>query len=136
VYGLTLTFDPSKTGFEKVFREYQVIALRYIWENEGNSVTSRQIYNHVKDSLRDGKTISRASIINFLNMMSEEELLNYEEETCKGGTRRRYTPGLDERGFKKYIAKTVLDSLVKDFPQPTREVIRESLSAPTGESGR
>ena len=41
---------------------------------------------------------------------------------------RKYFPGLDEEGFKKYIAKTVFESLIKDFPDQTIEALSDSLS--------
>jgi hypothetical protein len=59
--------------------------------------------------------------------MCDEGVLNYEEETCKGGMRRKYSPGVDEEGFKKHIAKSVFDSLMKDFPDQTIQAMKESL---------
>jgi len=124
---LPLTIDPTKSGFEKVLREYQIEAMKHVWKNAEEGVTSRQVYNNVNGALDGGKKMSRASIINFLNVMCDESILNYTEETCKGGTRRKYTPAMDEAGFKKYIARTVFDSLMKDFPSQTLEALRESL---------
>ena len=130
---LPLVMDPSKSGLEKVLRDYQVEALRIVWNNDGGGVTSREAYLHVNRELGGVKTISRASIINFLNSMCDEGVLNYEEETCKGGMRRKYSPEQDEDEFKKYIARSVFDSLLKDFPKQTIEALRESLGA-KGES--
>ena len=124
---MPLMIDPTKKGFEKVLRTYQIEAMKHVWNNPEEGVTSRQVYNQVNEVLDDGKKISRASIINFLNSMCDEGILNYVEETCKGGTRRKYTPALDEAAFKRYIAKTVFDSLMKDFPDQTLEALRESL---------
>ena len=62
-------------------------------------MTSREVYQAVNRSL-GSKTISRASIINFLNDMCDEGVLKFEEETCKGGTRRKYFTGLDERASR------------------------------------
>ncbi|MCK5670698.1 hypothetical protein KAI10_04905, partial [Candidatus Bathyarchaeota archaeon] len=74
------------------------------------------------------KSVSRASIINFLNAMCDEGVLAFEEETCKGGMRRKYSTGLDESGFKVHIAEMVLKSLVIDFPEETISAIKNSLS--------
>ncbi|MFB0558128.1 MAG: BlaI/MecI/CopY family transcriptional regulator [Candidatus Bathyarchaeia archaeon] len=125
--------DPSKSGFEKVLRDYQIEALKMVWNSTSDGVTSREVYLHVNKALEGNKTISRASIINFLNSMCDEGVLNYEEETCKGGMRRKYFPGLDEDDFKKYIAKSVFDSLLKDFPDQTIEAIKESLGSRASE---
>jgi hypothetical protein len=119
--------DPGKTGFEKVLRDYQIVALRNVWDVDPKGVTSREVYQHVNKRLDGVRTISRASIINFLNTMCDEGVLTYVEETCKGGTRRKYFTGMDEGEFKKHIAKSVLESLMKDFPDQTLEAVKETL---------
>jgi DNA-binding PadR family transcriptional regulator len=124
---LTIVIDPSKKGLEKVLRDYQIEALQIIWNSDNKGMTSREVYQAVNRSL-GSKTISRASIINFLNDMCDEGVLKFEEETCKGGTRRKYFTGLNEEGFKKHVAKVVLKSLMKDFPNQTREAAKEALN--------
>ena len=125
---MPLLIDPTKKGFEKVLRDYQIEALKLVWGNTGEGMTSREVYEAVNDRL-GSKSVSRASIINFLNAMCDEGVLEFEEETCKGGMRRKYSTGLDESGFKKYIAEVVLKSLVGDFEQETLDAIKDSLSA-------
>ncbi len=124
---MPFVIDPDKTGFEKVLRDYQIEALRMVWDDDPKGVTSREVYQHVNKQLEGVRTISRASIINFLNSMCDEGVVNYVEETCKGGTRRKYSTGLDEEGLKKYIAKSVLESLLKDFPDQTIAAVKETL---------
>ena len=126
---MPLMIDPTKKGLEKVLRIYQVEAMKHVWKNAKEGATSRQVYNQVNAMLDGGKKISRASIINFLNSMCDEGILNYTEETCKGGTRRIYTPAMDEAGFERYIVRTVFDSLMKDFPNQTIEALKESLGS-------
>ena len=123
---MPLVIDPSKNGFEKVLRDYQIEALNMVWKSGESGTTSREVYQYVNGALQ-GKTVSRASIINFLNSMCEEGVLNYEEETCKGGMRRKYSPGLDKSEFKTYIATSVMGSLMKDFPNETLNAMREVL---------
>lgn len=124
---MPFVIDPGKAGFEKVLRDYQIEALRMVWDDDPEGVTSREVYQHVNKQLEGVRTISRASIINFLNAMCDEGVLAYVEETCKGGTRRKYSTGLNEEGFKKHIAKSVLESLLKDFPEQTIEAVKETL---------
>ena len=131
---MPLVVDPSKSGFEKVLRDYQIKALKMVWNSEDEGVTSREVYLHVNNVLED-KTISRASIINFLNAMCNENVLAYVEETCKGGMRRKYSPALDEEGFKRYIAQSVFESLMKDFPTQTIAALKETLGSRAGEVG-
>jgi DNA-binding PadR family transcriptional regulator len=128
---LLVVVDPAKEGFEKVLMDYQIEALNSVWGNPSKGVTSRDVFQAVNESLEGVKTVSRASIINFLNEMCDDKVLNYEEEMCKGGLRRKYYPNLNEKGFKKYIVKVVFESLVKDFPEQTMEVLKESLDKST-----
>ena len=121
---MTLKFDPSSEGLSKVLKDYQEEALRYVWEKGEDGVISREAWQHVNRQFNGDKTISRASIINFLNDMVDEGVLDYDEQTGKGGYHRVYKPKLDESSFKKYLAMTVLESLMKDFPHETREAIK------------
>ena len=122
---MTLIFNPAEKGLAKVLKDYQIEALRFVWEKGEEGAISREVWQYVNEILKGVRTISRASIINFLNAMVDEGVLNYKEETCKGGYRRIYYPKLDERGFKKHIAKTVINSLVKDFREETNETLEE-----------
>ena len=124
---MPLVIDPTKNGFEKVLREYQIESLKLIWAHKGDGMTSREVYLAVNEGL-GSKSVSRASIINFLNAMCDEGVLAFEEETCKGGMRRKYSTGLDESGFKVHIAEMVLKSLVVDFPNETGSDIKNSLN--------
>ena len=124
---MPLVLDPTQDGLEKVLRDYQIEALKLIWAHNGDGMTSREVYEASNIRLGQGKSVSRASIINFLNAMCDEDVLDFEEETCKGGMRRKYKKGLDEKGFKKHIAADVLSSLMSDFPNETLAAIKETL---------
>jgi len=120
------TFDIGKEGLRKVLRDYEEEALRYIWGLDGKGAGSREVWTHVNGALK-GRTISRAcSIISFLNEMSQQGFLEYEEVTGKGGHRRIYTARLDENGFRKAVVRTIMDSLLRDFPRETMETILET----------
>ena len=120
---MTLIFNPDSDGLSKVFRDYQEEALRLVWNIGSEGVISREVWNQVNQNL-DGKTISRASIINFLNSLVDEGVLDFDERTGKGGYHRVYRPRLNENEFKKYLAETVISSLMKDFPAETKEVVK------------
>jgi len=122
---VTFTFYTGREGLRKVLREYEEEALRYFWGLEGGGAGSREVWTHVNEALRGIRTVSRASIISFLNHMSEQGVLEYEEVTGKGGRRRIYTAKLDEGGFRKAVVRAVLDSLLRDFPHETMETILE-----------
>ena len=119
----TLIFNPENVGLSKVFRDYQEEAVKFIWEVGESGAISREVWAKVNERLV-GKTISRASIINFLNAMVDEGVLDYDERTGKGGYHRVYRPKLDESSFKRYLAQVTISSLMKDYPEETRKVIR------------
>ena len=120
---MTLIFNPENVGLSKIFKDYQEEAVKFIWEVGESGAISREVWAKVNERLV-GKTISRASIINFLNAMVDEGVLDYDERTGKGGYHRVYRPKLDESSFKQYLAQVAISSLMKDYPQETREVIR------------
>jgi predicted transcriptional regulator len=122
---MTLTFDPAEEGLAKVLNDYQIEALKLVWEKGEEGATSNEVCQHVNEVLKGIKTVSRASIINFLNAMVDEGVLSYKEESGKGGYHRVYSPKLTERGFKKHIARMVISSLIKDFPEETNETLSE-----------
>ena len=122
---MTMLFSPQNKGFAKVFKDYQEEALKFIWEVGERGAISREVWIKVNERLV-GKTISRASIINFLNAMVDEGVLDYDERTGKGGYHRVYRPKLDEPAFKKHLAQIMISSLMKDYPEETREVIEST----------
>ena len=120
---MTIKFDPSGEGLSKVFRDYQQEALKFVWKSK-KGVTSREVWIQVNDAFEEGKTISRASIINFLNDMVDEGVLGFVEESGKGGYHRVYHTKLNESAFKIYLAETILNSMLKDFPEETRKAVK------------
>ncbi|MBD3173073.1 hypothetical protein GF326_11435 [Candidatus Bathyarchaeota archaeon] len=108
-----------------ILKDYQELALKYLWRLDGEGASSRDVWVQVNEDLGENDSISRASIINFLNSMVDEGVLNYTETTGKGGHRRIYTAKYDETEFKEYIAKVVLKNLLRDFPEETQKVITE-----------
>ena len=105
---MDLTLDLTEKGLEMFFKPYQIAALDLLWNNDEH-LSSREVWEQVNEKL-DG-TISRASIINFLNASVENGLLDYMETTGKGGYRRLYTPKLSKVETSKYLSKIVQDQL-------------------------
>jgi predicted transcriptional regulator len=68
-------------------------------------------------------TISRASIINFLESIREIGVLKGVERTGKGGHHWIYSPAMDEQQYKQYLTKTIIESLMRDFPEETRTTL-------------
>ncbi len=121
---LALTIDTSSEGLAMVLKDYQEVALQYLWRLDGDGASSRDVWMQVNEDLQGKRTISRASIINFLNSMVDESVLNYTETTGKGGHRRIYSAKYNEAEFKEYVAKVVLKNLLRDFPEETRRALK------------
>ena len=113
-----------------ILKDYQKAALRYIWRLGGEGAGSHDVWVQVNEDLKGERTISRASIINFLNAMVDDGVLNYTEITGKGGHRRIYSMRYDEAGFKEHIAKVVIRNLLRDFPEETRRALKDLPEGP------
>jgi predicted transcriptional regulator len=120
-------FDPSKHGLRKTLKEYEEIGLRYVWSMGEEGVSSGKTWEAVKERLGPDKSISRASVIFFLNRMVDQGVLDYTSATGKGGHHRVYFPVMDERGYKKFLLKTMVESMRRDFPEETKEALNEYL---------
>ena len=57
--------------------------------------------------------------------MSELGVLSREVVVGKGGTRNKYRALMDERWYRKFIVTTILKSSFRDFPEATRQVVKE-----------
>jgi hypothetical protein len=112
-----IVYDTSQNGFEAVLRMWQLNALQVLWSNS-EGAKSFTVWQKVNKMLK-GETISRASVINFLEAMRETGVLTGKEETGKGGYHWVYFPAMDEAGFKQFIVKTLLEKLMTEFPKET-----------------
>jgi len=128
---MPLKIDTSEEGLRMILKDYQEAALRYIWRLGGEGASSRDVWVQVNEDLKGEGTISRASIINFLNVVVDEGVLNYAETTGKGGHRRIYSMKYDEAGFKEYVARKGMGKLLSYFPEETRKAIEGSGWAPS-----
>jgi len=118
-----IEYDTAESGLRAVLKDYQEIALRVIWESP-EGIGSKQVWDRINERLKD-KTISRASVINFLEDMREMGVLKGDEKTGKGGHRWIYSPAMNESEFKQFIAETILKNLMRNFPDETRQVIKK-----------
>ncbi len=118
-------FDHSKHGLRKTLKEYEEIGLRYIWAQGEKGASTGKTWTAVTEALGPDKSISRASVIFLLSRMADQGVLDYRTATGKGGHHRIYFPIMDERGYKKHLLKTVVESLMRDFPAETREALKE-----------
>jgi len=118
-----LTLDTGKENLEMLFKDWQVEALRYLWTIQPEGANSRAVWENVNHRIQG--TISRASVINYLNHMVDEELLTYTEATGKGGHQKIYRIRYTEQEFKQHVAGLVISKLLKEYPQETRKTLHE-----------
>jgi len=118
-----IEYDTAESGLRAVLKDYQELALRAIWANP-EGLGSKAVWDRVNAELKPN-TISRASVINFLEAMREAGVLKGVEKTGKGGHHWIYSPAMNEAEFKEFIVKTLLESLMRDFPEETRTAISE-----------
>ncbi len=86
---------------------------------------ARKTWAITNERLEPGKTVSRASVIFFLNRMVDQGVLSYRTATGKGGHHRVYYSVLDEKACKKHILTTIVESLMRDFPDETKKALEE-----------
>jgi predicted transcriptional regulator len=118
-----IEYDASEKGLRAVLKDYQEITLRVIWASP-EGLGSKAVMDRVNAELKPN-TISRASVINFLEAMREAGVLKGDEKTGKGGYHWIYSPAMNEAEFKQYIAKAILESLMRDFPEETAEAVKK-----------
>ena len=117
-------FDTSEHGLRTIMKGYQAICMRFLWEKGEKGVSTSEAWLHVnKILIEEEKTISRTSIIYFLNNMSEKGFLRYIRKSGKGGYHRVYTPILYEAEFKEHIAKQIIEKLLEEFEEETDTAI-------------
>jgi predicted transcriptional regulator len=117
ISGLEMKFDMSEKGLLTLFKPYQAALMEHIWEQnnpERTGITSGQGYEFLQGH-PDSK--SRAMVIFFLNEMVEEGVLEYEEESGKGGYHRVYYPKMNREQFARYVVETITDKLNEVFPE-------------------
>ena len=105
---MDLQLDLSETGLDMFFKPYQIISLDILW-NSNKPLGSRQVCEQANEQMSG--TISRASIINFLNAMVDNSLLDFVETTGKGGHRRLYSSKLSKPETSAFLAEKVKESL-------------------------
>jgi len=116
-------FNTEEDGLRPILKDYQEVALRYLWRLGGKGASSRDVWVNVNMDLMGKRTISRASIINFLNDMVDEGALNNAEITGKGGHRGIYSAKHDEAGFKEHMAKKIISKMLETWPEATKAAI-------------
>ena len=99
-----------------IFREYQKMAIDVVYAHP-EGAKSALVWSSVNTLLQPGGSISRASIIIFLNKCVDYGLLGYEEKTGKGGFHRIYIPIMTWSEFENFVIWRFIEKLMLIFPE-------------------
>jgi predicted transcriptional regulator len=105
---MNLSLDLQESGVAMFFKPYQITSLNILWKSD-EPQSSRQVWERANEELSE--SISRASIINFLNASVDNGLLDYTETTGKGGYRRLYSSKLTKPEASVYLTGVVSEKL-------------------------
>lgn len=98
-----------------IFKQYQIHALNVVWAHP-EGVTSGEVWKSVNTMLAP-ETISRASVIFFLNKLVDNDILDYTERTGKGGYHRVYKPAMTWSEFEELVIWRFIEKLMLIFPE-------------------
>ena len=84
-------------------KDWQFIAAKIVWNTEEGEI-SRETWVKTSAQLED-KTISRASIINFLEGMTEDGFFTKTDRSGKGGMHGVYSPAEDVPNVDEFMVK-------------------------------
>jgi predicted transcriptional regulator len=98
-----------------LFKLYEIHGLNVLWANPGG-ITSGAVWKAVNEML-DPDSISRASIIFFLNRLVDNDIAIYEEKTGKGGYHRVYSPAMPWVKFEELIVDRFVEKLNNIFKE-------------------
>jgi predicted transcriptional regulator len=88
------------------FKPYHQKVFEILWKHP-KGLSSRQIWEIINEEV----SISRASIINFLQDMAEYEILDYNKVNGKGGKLRIYWHRFSRNSLSDYLMEMVQKSL-------------------------
>ena len=78
----------DRVGFEILFKDWQIPIVKILMGDtytEANPLRSREAWIYTNDQLPKGRTISRASVIFFMQDLVDDGWLNSRKQTGKGG---------------------------------------------------
>ena len=117
-----MKLDTAKTGINRVWKNYEAEAISFLIDRGEEGSGSSDVFAHCLFKLSEiGESISRASVIFFLNRLVEDGLATFVERSGKGGFHRVYS--LVERTLKAFndaVIDKFLYALWETFPDSER----------------
>lgn len=112
--------DTGKKGLLALQKDWQVELFTEILRDKKKTWTSREglVFINKKTAYsKVGGTISRASVINYLDALAKEKILVKDEETGKGGHHGVYYAAMDWNQYGEYVVDVVLAKLLELFAE-------------------
>ena len=101
------TLDLNKKGVNALLKPYQIKALQIIIENSPRYTENYEIWEKVNNRLKNG-SISRASIINYMNALKDHGYVQAKPTMGKGGKRFAYRlTEIDIHGLLDRLSETL-----------------------------
>lgn len=118
-----MQLDTDKNGLEAIFRSWQVPLVEELFNRKVKSGEAHEFLKE-RDVRTGGKgsytSVSRASVINFLNKLVDLELLGYTTRSGKGGYHRIYEMTLTREEFAHKIIGLFVNKLRESFPEENK----------------
>ena len=84
-----------------------------MWDVGEEGATTRAVWERVNEGLGEGKSISRTSIILFLEKLEGQGVLGSWDATGKGGHHKIYYPLMNEEQFWRHVARKLYVKVVE-----------------------
>ena len=89
-------------------KPYQAEVMKYVWDNAEEGVISHDAWMHLKTLVDETLHKSRASVIFFLDEMTEDGFLVKSSKTGKGGHHGVWKPSPDVPGEESYMREMAM----------------------------
>lgn len=114
-----MKLDTDKKGLAAIFKDWHVSLVEELFERP---LTSGEAYKfleeqNIRAAKREHGTVSRASVINFLNKLVDLGLSDYDIKTGKGGQAKIYKMTLTREEFAHKIIGMFVNKLRESFPE-------------------
>ena len=119
---MKIKLDTQKgKGLHTHLKPYEATILNEVW-NAQEPINSGAVWRILDDkgikTTPDARnTVSRASVILFLNQMVDDGVLDWKDGTGKGGHHRLYFPKISREKYPKYVVDQVVRGLIRTFPE-------------------
>ncbi len=109
---MKVKIDLSQDGLAMFFKPYEILGWDVVW-NAPEPIGSGEVFRKVLEALGPEKTISRTSVIYFLNRQVNLEFMAWKDTMGKGGHSRLYYPTVT----RLELLQTVLDYSTEKITQ-------------------